>query len=676
MTLGAGATNNPFAVTKADDFDDSQILQFWVQTPTTGGDATELFRPTSPMPLFLLGAKGSGKTHLMRYHSFELQTLRFQENEVAWRDGVEADGFLGVYVRCSNLNSGRFARKRQTDDLWAEVFAYYFELWLAQHLLDVCRALNLATGGEDGATFCRAVASLFDEQLTEEATDIEQLISSIEDRRRELDFAINNCVITGELNARIVASRGRLIFGIPEILHDQYPFLRAVTVLYAIDEFETLSTGQQRLINSLVRDRRLPTTFRVGARLYGVKTQETDSGEENLPDSEFERLVLDDEFRNSKVRYGKFARQLVDKRFVAATQGLGAGPRVSGALQWSRAFEEMDQRWNSAVHLDVVHRVRSAERRHFAILREKLNDADLGRVEEVIDVLSVEGYPILEKVNILSLYRVLSRRPDHLTEAKRIRSQCRDFLEGRADKSGYGSVVSHFRSDLVAQLRRENHEKQYYLGLSQFVAMSGGLPRALLTILRTIFDWSAYNGEDPLRTGRISIDAQYRGVGDASEWFFNNMRTAGRDGILIQSATDRLAQLFRTSRFADRPAECSLNSFSVAEHGMSDEAQRVLKLAESRSFLNRIHQGQKYKNSTQVQMKFQIHPMLCPRWQLPIGRRGALPLSVRLADSIFDFKKEEEFGVELAGFRRRLTFSAKTSTSVTVARSSKQRPLF
>ncbi len=74
--------------------------------------------------------------------------------------------------------------------------------------------------------------------------------------------------------------------------------------------------------------------------------------------------------------------------------------------------------------------------------------------------------------------------------------------------------------------------------------MSAGLPRSLLTILRSVFEWSLFNGEDPLRTGRISAEAQYRGVRDASDWFYENMRKAGEDGIAIQTAIDRLARLF------------------------------------------------------------------------------------------------------------------------------------
>ena len=115
----------------------------------------------------------------------------------------------------------------------------------------------------------------------------------------------------------------------------------------------------------------------------------------------------------------------------------------------------------------------------------------------------------------------------------------------------------------------------------------------LLTIIRSIFEWAIYNGEDPMEQGGISIDSQYRGVGESTEWFFSSMRKSGREGEAIQIATDRLAQIFRESRFSELPIECSLNTFSVSQHQLSDEARRVLNLCEQRSFINEVSGGQK-----------------------------------------------------------------------------------
>lgn len=289
---------NPFLLTKAVDLNDDQILHFWVRTPGTGDDAADLARPTSPMPMFLLGGKGSGKTHLMRYHSFELQSLRFNEGGVGINDGVVADGYIGMYVRCSGLNSGRFSGKRQTDDLWRELFAYYIELWLSQHVLRIAKALELNTEEQAEQALCAAIATLFDRAPDVPLNTLDSIICFMEGQRKELDFQINNCVVSGTVDVNILTTRGKLIFGIPQILVSRYQYLRDVVFVYFIDEFETLSIPQQKLINSLVRDRELPSTIRVGSRLYGMKTLETDGDqEENLPDSEFERVVLDEVFR-------------------------------------------------------------------------------------------------------------------------------------------------------------------------------------------------------------------------------------------------------------------------------------------------------------------------------------------------------------------------------------------
>ena len=646
---------NSFAVTKATDFTNEEILDYWVQTP---GAAAYLARPPSPTPIFLLGAKGSGKTHLMRYHSFELQALRFQRDGVDPRVGAQRDGYLGLYLRCSALNSGRFAGKRQPPDKWREVFAYYVELWFTLRVLQVGHKLDLSEP-EDEA-LCSAVIDLFHRSPETSVRTTADLTRFVERLRRDLDYAINNCVMTGDLHVDILATPGELVFGVPRALCCLQG-LERVAVVYWIDEFETLSEPQQRLFNSFVRERELPTTFRIGGRLYGVKTQETyGDQEENLEGSEFERVVLDEEFRASPHGYRRFARELVRRR-ATAEPGPGAFPgdlaRPAGGptALTPDVFESVDESWSSNHHLDVAGRLPCPKRRHFQRLRRKLADIGSADAEAVIERLSVPEYPLLEKVNILLFYRARVPVEQYVSQSDRIGTTCLEFLSNRDLARGYGGVVSHFGLDLSAQLKRENGRPQLYLGLDTFVALSGGLPRALLTMLRAILDWSTYNGEDPLRTRRVSIDAQCRGVMEAGEWFFRTMRKAGPHGRFVQGTANRLAEVFRISRFADRPAECSLNSFTVAEHELSDAALRLLRESERRSFVIRIPGGQKDRNTKQLHAKFQLHPLLCPRWQLPVGRRGALRLRADLAAAVFE-GDEERFRTEMAEFRSRLTF--------------------
>lgn len=131
--------------------------------------------------------------------------------------------------------------------------------------------------------------------------DIALLLAALQ---KDLDYRANNCVVTGKLEPEILVTAGKLIFGVPRLLSQRYGFLKETKFVYAIDEYENLSEAQQRFINTLVRERELPSTFRIGGKLYGIKTWGTESAEEEiLLDSEYELLPLDERYRANKSKY-------------------------------------------------------------------------------------------------------------------------------------------------------------------------------------------------------------------------------------------------------------------------------------------------------------------------------------------------------------------------------------
>src|SRR3954464_4752995 len=122
------SSRNPFDLVKATDLDDRQIAAYWVDMPAASSLVARV-KPTSPMPMFVLGGKGSGKTHLLRYLSAQLQQIRHSSDVSA---GLAADSYIGIYLHCGDLNAGRFKDKDQPDSAWASVFEYFMELWIAQ----------------------------------------------------------------------------------------------------------------------------------------------------------------------------------------------------------------------------------------------------------------------------------------------------------------------------------------------------------------------------------------------------------------------------------------------------------------------------------------------------------------------------------------------------------------
>ncbi len=67
---------NPFEVVKSVDFSDEEINEYWVDLAESRDQFTEIIKPLSPTPMILLGGKGSGKTHVVRHYSYNLQRIR------------------------------------------------------------------------------------------------------------------------------------------------------------------------------------------------------------------------------------------------------------------------------------------------------------------------------------------------------------------------------------------------------------------------------------------------------------------------------------------------------------------------------------------------------------------------------------------------------------------------
>ena len=653
---GGGGPSNPFNITKANDLTDAQIEALWVDVSSEEADTALLsaLRPASPMPMFVLGGKGSGKTHLLRYCSWPIQKIRYGQKGLGLLAGVASDGYIGVYVRCSGLNSGRFARKRQDDEVWREVFSYYVELWLAQQALSVCAELvaDAAIGAHAEAALCVAIGDLFD-RLPPPTATIGDLLSHVRGLQRDLDYLVNNATFTGKLPIDVQATRGRLIFGVPAALAATIPALAGVSFVYQLDEFENLTEDQQRHVNTLVREREAPATFKIGGRQFGVKTQATFSGgEENLRDSEYEELRLDQQLRSNAKVYAELARRLAARRL---SQAVGASTPdeaddLAGLAGW---FEQPDHAWRSPFFRELSPQAESWDREHFVKLRRQLADAmrdgsapgvDHGEgAARICHELRVPEYPLLEKVNLLYLYQDWARGRNLPEAAGVIAARCATFLAAPEAGSAYATKLSHFKGDLIAQLVRENLPRQGYAGVDTFVRMSEGLPRAFITLLKQTYDWSVLQREQPFINGRISLEAQRRGAISAADWFYNSMTKAGGDGPLILSAVNRLGQLFRLHRFADKPIESSLIGFSLREGDADEEARYVVSVARSRSFLVGVFGGQRDRNTADPTTKLQLNRMLAPRWDLPTSRRGIVPFSAAEVNAIFRQDRAAEF---------------------------------
>ena len=664
IPVGSPLQENPFATTKAVDFTDREIDSTWVEWPAPGGFAT-FMNVASPMARIIRGGKGTGRTHLMRHFSAPVQAIRGGEDPT---EQIQKDGVLGIYVLCSGLNSSRFRGRGLDDETWRDIFCQYADVWLAQTTL---AAFVTATAGHPPYDAIQRAISEDIRELFEGATEssgssLADLCQDLYLLQRGIDVTINNAAFNpgATLDITIRSTPGNLVFGVPTVLRRHYKPFRDITFLYLIDEFENFDVPQQRYINSLVREKRRGTSFMIGVRTFGLRTLSTlSAGEENRHGSEFEEIRPDRNYVGAdSEKYKDFclrvvARRLSEYNLMDDTTRQGMEEDLNSFFEIPAPdYEEqlIAKRYapNARPYLRRLKRQLSLYAKVPGAVAVAPQDVDF-----VVQAIRVPSRPLLEKVNVFLIYRAWADGEDLVRAA-------RDMMDARPSvvpsavvqpNASQRSVLDHYVTDIRAQLCRDMRMRQVYAGIDQFVLMSDGLPRNLLVALKNIYRWALFNGERPFREGRISLQSQRMGVLEATEWFLADARPLGDDGRNMAAAIGRLGEMFRQMRFADKPVESSLASFSTDLTDCSENTRRIVELAEQWALLVSVEGGQKQRNTGLTESKFQLNRLLSPRWDLPTARRGAISLSTDETNAIFDPQYASQFRTVLNRRLERMT---------------------
>lgn len=642
-------SGNPFEITKAVDLTNEQINELWVDLGDTDHGFYDVIKPTSSMPMFFLGGKGSGRTHILKYFSYELQKMRFTSGVCS---GIKKDGYIGIFFRLGTLAESRFSGLGIDSDRWKKCFQYFMDLSIAYKTLTVFEEIFKDCSIDvDYSALSKSISNLFDKRGNEfKGLTLREIIEKIEQFKKDIDYAVNNAPFNRDLlNIEILATEGKLIFDIVNILVQHIEDFEKISVLYLFDELENISFEQQKYIQTLIRMRENPVSFIFSGRLFAVMTKLTQcltgrgEGEplENIRNSEFEEVILDNELRKAS-NYSEFIKKLCLKRVQESFTALQCED-ISEVLEYNFHKEDIKDPFASK-QLDFLIKEPERARVHLAKLKTKLQKAKCSEriTEQIIDNFTYPEYPLVEKTNVFLFYRkwVKSKKEgDLLTASEFIKKNADFFIKSPSANSEHKKVLSHFKADLIAQIYRDHNQPFYYqyTGIDNFIEMSSGIPRSVLSILKETYRISRFKGEKPFleSNARMSKSSQYEGVKAASRVFFETALDGKSGSKEIKNSIDRLATLFAEYRYSDKPTECSVLSFSTKERELTDTTLQNIKRAVEMSLLIKVG-DRKDKNSETSEPQYKLAPFLSVLWRFPLTPRGCLSITPALANSIFD----------------------------------------
>lgn len=645
---------NPFSVVKATEYSDTQISDLYVPY----GDESDknlsfynLMQPRSITPKFILGSKGCGKTHILRFYSYECR-LKQYNNDI--RKLLKNDKYIGLYSRLDGLSSARFCVETNggNRDAWVATYDYYFELYhgiialkLMQQIVDALDVPDVIINNAMHE-ICRNV------ELDIVIGTISEMIDYLDALRINIDKEIRLYAHTRKLNMEVVVSKfnfGTLIFEIPRTFVKYIPDLNGVNIIYILDEYEKLQEEwQKESLNTLVYERKYNVSFWVGARKTGYRTRTTKMKEVIRDGHEYQLVDLDFLLKKDEKMYAQFAEKMFAKRLENAN--------ITGILG-HELFECYSEE-------NFLKSLLGKELLHWNRLRDVLQKAGCSNksVENMLIGLKygVEDNPLEQKGKIYSFYKQWSKEKNDINEERLIEivaqtneSFC-SYKKGKNKK--YQEMMDKFRQDFRAQLAVENKVKlNQYSGFDEIITASDCNPRVFLTLLKLIIEDCIFRGINVFDgQTKIPLHSQYMGINETARWFLNDIEIYGEDRETLMIAIGNLIQFFYDCRFCDKPTETSLCAFYYRENKNLLNVKKIIEIAAAEGFLVEIPKQRKDKTLHVPQRTYQLNRLLAILYILPIARRGVRSITPDMLRAIFDVNYQDRFKIREASIKKKL----------------------
>lgn len=641
---------NPFDITKAVDYTDDDLNRYWVDYTGEKNGFDYLMEPESPMPKIIIGSKGSGKTHIMKHYSYELQKIRWKSDKTLF----SKEKYIGVYVRCSGFNAEMFSGKGVEDDIWTNLYAYYWELWIGELITHIIVDLKQCDVLEDfdEEDIVKKITSLF-HNPKEDIDTLCKLNDLFEDLQREVEFEIQNFLFQGKKHPEVSIQfkKAAISYEYPNILNKFVPFFSNKKILYLIDELENFSETQQCLIQTLLREKPTTCTYRIGTRPYGIRTYSIMNGlEENHAGSEFERLDLDDFLRQMGAKYEGYILEICQKRLEYSELSLPAN------FQLRTSIDDFP----SEKIISKVYAKESSQSESY-LNHLKLNLKKLVTSETAEYIISNLSFPldrIIERTNVFLLYqKIKNKSTDLLNDSIAIKRSAEKYVNDVSDKKTLHYVyLDKHRDDVIDAIAREGRVDISYYGLSKLIALSCFNPRTLLRLLKSSFNAQYYmDGEPPFEKGRISIQAQKMGIEETAGWFFEENRIPHYSQNKIIDVIKRLGGYLQTLRFSDLPPQCSINIFTLVKENMSPESRKVFEDLEQYSYIIKYNERREKNKKTNVPT-YALNTILLPTYSLALAKRGHVNILPEEGNIIFNVDNNEDYKKFLSQKEKKFNF--------------------
>jgi len=629
----------PFDVVRAEDF---------------GGDLHEFYEPLETLirkvsgvdiigsrPVFLIGGRGTGKTMVLKFLSFEMQLKNFireMPRQVKSWDRLRAQDFraflkekkfIGIYLRFKTTEydsmQGEFAR----------LFEPYLSIKLAEQMftfLKVLKSSKMISNNLEAKISKNFIEQIkepipkaegnFDGVLTLIKKHILPLFETI--LEKSAYYSIDE--IKKTYSIPIVISR-RIIFGLSDFVFAELGFLRGKKLFVLLDELEYLNEYQKRCIGGLIKDSdETSVIFKIGSR-YMPKELPVGESSEVLQEPHDFRVIyianaLNSAHSGKKTDYIDLIRNILNKRLQKSDFFKNKGITTINQL-----FPDLPVKEEARI---LVKNREKHWNKFKNFLRESKSEEE---IYETIRYLKYPKDPLIEKLNMLLIYRGYSPR--------QIKRMLEEYLHRKNRK--YAFLYRKNALNLLFQLHSDYRSEKKYVGITIIIYLSSGIIRNAIEICNQALN-TAYNfGYEPSGEKSVGIQYQDDGAKHHAQLQYNDiLRIPHNLGLEVQDFINQIGTIFRNLHLNRYLVEPEPTHFETVFLEITGRAKEVFDAALSYSYLQRKPPMQPKSSDQTKKGDFLINRVFAPLFKISHRVRGRTIISAVQINSLITGDHKEK----------------------------------
>lgn len=527
--MNINTIENPFTGCTARDMTYEEISKYWC-SPFELYSLNEVELFSSRTPIIIEGARGTGKTMLLKHLSYDIQKDNIQGESLADALNYFADSGIGVYFRYKEDFCNMFTRLKCNREEKQIIFECYYELFICRQIFRILSDIYTKSVEKENEWNCISHMNIL---LEADADRFEELYEFINEKVKKMDELIKDSIFEDGIDIEKIGKIkvNNLIKRIVDIVCADLEGWEKIQFNILLDEYEN-ARDYQRMINTFIKqvDNTLNLSYRIGMRPSGMFDNGTYvAGEKIQIDRDF--ILYSLKCLNDK-SYENFAIEVAEKRLKSVD------------FYWSNHLTDIRLFLGAHENLDEEAKTVAGERKHFQLLKKKYSSE--AELENVISTISCDE-KLMEMYNIIRIERGMEYHKigEICKEYQRLRKE-KKLKEATGEvKKYYLDYSNKYRMTLLYILLTIYGKKKMYYSLNTFLYLSSGSINDFISLCRNTFYFIGNEELRELKEGKtICPKIQTEGARRTANNQLRKVAMSNNYGQQMNSFIDNMGRLF------------------------------------------------------------------------------------------------------------------------------------